>query len=77
MIGVSVVSGSRRVVGRVLADGQWEGGICFFFVRYSSSRLSIRIGVLLVGGWLAGVSFCLCSCRSEVWGLQWGMLPPE
>ena len=72
----SVVGGSRRVVGRILADGydgdgRLEGGISLF-VKYGSSRLSIRvvIGALLVAGWLAGVSFCLCSCRRQGAGWQ-------
>ena len=79
----SMVSGSRRVVDRVLADGdgRLEGGIGLFCCRYSSSWFSIRVGTLLVGGWLAG--WCLflpllvpeAECRLAGLGFGWVLLP--
>ena len=57
MIGVSVVSGSRRVVGRVLADGQWEGGIWFFLLgtAHHGCRF-VSVFSWLVAGWLVSLS---------------------
>ena len=55
----------------VMVDGSVElVGSFVVVVRYSSSGLSISVGALLVGGSLAGVSFCLCSCRRQSAGWQ-------
>ena len=45
----SMVVGSLRVVGRVLSGGRWECGIGLLRISW----LSIRVGALLVCGWLA------------------------
>ena len=48
----------------VIVDGRVE---LVFFVRYSSSRLSIHVGAFLVAGWLVSLSaFALARGRVQV-----------
>ena len=66
------------MVMMMMVDGRVE---LVFFVRYGSSQLLIRVGTLLVGGWLAG--WCLflplvlpeAGCRLAALGLGWVLLP--